>query len=636
MVAKKQNYYSRLMNFHAKVQDLSMPNLTLHNICANDGTRTKLEDVSFSLSAGESLGIIGTDEELQVLLHILLGNYANYTGSVFLCGERLDHIRTIHSTTRMGIQFFLSHSQLMLNLNAVENIMFSGSNIILSRKKEQEICEQVLNFLGLRMQLDVPLKRLTRQDQLLVVFLKTLVALPRVVIMTGFNDLTSETLGMFRNIMHKFHEKGTAFLLLSSRLDDVLLELATTVCSLQNGKLGNIIAVKKLRQNPKLIAQLTLGAPIDISSQSVRLPITTLNALQNINQILFSRKNHEQIMRFLAEQISLQFGNQPCCIRKLNPQTLDTEIRTSYLSSDFAEGSLAARARDGAILSQSPVYGIEQKGVFFMFEIGKDMVASCNFVFLPITNRNGTAGLIELYFDEERALSGSESFLLHYMANQYAIVIENERLTEQSSLIQEAHHRIKNNLQSIVSLLYLQMNINNDTDTNGILKSAVSRIKAIATVHDQLSHEYTISGVIDIYDLTFRLIRNLDMEASARNVKIDLDSIHYLIPYSYATSILLIINELISNCLKHAFPNKSSSGFFVHVKASQTDKELLFDVRDNGSGLPSDFREPASYWLGLKIVSAIAESIHARFSISTSSGTIGRLAINKCFITEGE
>ncbi len=202
-------------------------------------------------------------------------------------------------------------------------------------------------------------------------------------------------------------------------------------------------------------------------------------------------------------------------------------------------------------------------------------------------------------------------------------------LKEKEVLLKEIHHRVKNNMQIISSLLNLQaMNIQEE-DIKQILNQCRSRIKAMSLVHDKLYRssslaKINISNYIETLATHLMSINN----TYERNIKLhfDMDEIYFDINESIPLG--LITNELISNSLKHAFPpqslfnntNKEPNKILISIKKGE-DKNIELTVEDNGIGLPKNFEEKSKNSLGMNLVMDLVKQIKGKMKIEGSDGT---------------
>lgn len=194
-------------------------------------------------------------------------------------------------------------------------------------------------------------------------------------------------------------------------------------------------------------------------------------------------------------------------------------------------------------------------------------------------------------------------------------------LKEKEILLKEIHHRVKNNLQIISSLIVLQEQYIKDDHIINIFKDFQSRIKTMALIHQKLYDSENFS-MIDLSKYIKDLIDNLQKVYSTINkqIKVDLNIEHIELNLDEAISCGLIINELVSNSLKYAFSKVETGRINISLKKT-SEKNILLEVRDDGPGLPDGFDYKSSNTLGLKLVETITKQMKGNFSIKNKDGT---------------
>jgi PAS domain S-box-containing protein len=202
-------------------------------------------------------------------------------------------------------------------------------------------------------------------------------------------------------------------------------------------------------------------------------------------------------------------------------------------------------------------------------------------------------------------------------------------LAEKEVLLREIHHRVKNNLQVIVSLLRLQSHSFKDPGIGRILRDSEARVKSMALIHEQLYRSSDLTR-IDAGDFIRSLAQNLltaygagaarpTLDVSADDVTLDMDS---AIPCG------LIINELLSNALKYAFPDGRRGRVSISLRATGSlDRELV--VKDDGVGLPETVDPRETKTLGLTLVSTLVDQLGGTFEVSRQAGTEFRIHLSQ-------
>jgi PAS domain S-box-containing protein len=188
-------------------------------------------------------------------------------------------------------------------------------------------------------------------------------------------------------------------------------------------------------------------------------------------------------------------------------------------------------------------------------------------------------------------------------------------LKEKTILLQEIHHRVKNNMQVINSLMNLQAAKIKDKEFKGYFNEAINRVNAIAMIHNILYNTNSVSKIF-LKDYFERLIDNLNKIYDVSRINISIKTNPCCLGMNQAIPCGLIINELISNALKHAFPNHRIGNIQIDVFENNSG-HLVMVVSDNGVGLPDDLDIYNNGTLGLNLVSRLAEhQLGGKFSVS--------------------
>lgn len=201
-------------------------------------------------------------------------------------------------------------------------------------------------------------------------------------------------------------------------------------------------------------------------------------------------------------------------------------------------------------------------------------------------------------------------------------------LAEKEVLIKEIHHRVKNNMQVISSLVALQADELQDDAMRGVLGEVSHRVRSMAMVHEKL-YQSTDLARVDFADyarsLLFYLRRAHGASASGVRLVCDLQPVSFTV--NAAVPCGLILNELFTNALKHAFPDKTDGE--VRVSLGQVNQRVHLSVRDNGVGLALGFDWRQARSLGLRLVRMLAGQLNAEVDVTTENGTEFTIKIDK-------
>ncbi len=240
---------------------------------------------------------------------------------------------------------------------------------------------------------------------------------------------------------------------------------------------------------------------------------------------------------------------------------------------------------------------------------------------IPLVSRDKAIGAINIQTITPHEFTDDERELFSFIAELAATALEKAQLVH-TALIQEMHHRVKNNLQTIAMLLRLQMGQEKRLSPQNILKETINRVLSIAAVHEMLSE----AGVdqVGLLNLIKRVATAVvdNMAAPAANITVSVkgDNIH--ISAQQATSMALITNELVQNALEHGLAGRKQGR--VSITLGRAGESLRLVVRDDGRGLPPNFNPATDLGLGLEIVqTTVLEDMQGHFAIRPSQSGRG-------------
>ncbi len=205
--------------------------------------------------------------------------------------------------------------------------------------------------------------------------------------------------------------------------------------------------------------------------------------------------------------------------------------------------------------------------------------------------------------------------------------IISKTLGEKEILLREIHHRVKNNLQIISSLLDLQSNRTDDNLAKSALKTGRNRVQSMALIHQNLYQDEQLTG-INVKDYLTKLTTNLfhTYNIKGNKVKLHLNVENIILDVDTMIPLGLIINELVTNILKHAFPNQDDGNIYVELKTIHNDLYLKID--DDGVGMPLlNAKESSSF--GYQLIHSLSDQISSDLNIESSEGTSVSLRIKE-------
>ena len=195
-------------------------------------------------------------------------------------------------------------------------------------------------------------------------------------------------------------------------------------------------------------------------------------------------------------------------------------------------------------------------------------------------------------------------------------------LKEKDILLGEIHHRVKNNLQVVNSLLDLQIDRIVDPVVLDMLRESQNRIKSMALIHQTLyeSRDFVqvdFSNFLDSMAPTLVTSYGIDPD----RIALSIDAVEVQLPINAAIPCGLVVNELISNALKHAFPNNGSGEIRIRL-ARDSESHATLSVSDNGTGIPADFDLAGTETLGLQLVNLLTDQLGGTLEIHRANPTV--------------
>jgi two-component sensor histidine kinase len=194
-------------------------------------------------------------------------------------------------------------------------------------------------------------------------------------------------------------------------------------------------------------------------------------------------------------------------------------------------------------------------------------------------------------------------------------------------LLQEVHHRVKNNLQVISSLLKLHGERIEDPAAKDAFSDSQSRVAAIGVLHEKLCQSKNL-GQVSLAEYGEGIMQALlRTHGTGARARVRVEASGAALPIDMAVPCGLLLNELTTNALKHAFRGALTESPEINVAMAVEGVHLVLSVRDNGVGLPADFDLAKCRTLGMHLVRTLARQIHAEITTSKEGGTRWSLRI---------
>jgi len=421
-------------------------------------------------------------------------------------------------------------------------------------------------------------------------------------------------------------------------------------CYLRWGALGKVRQLEQshpqLREDPTMppatglfgapVEQLDLGAVVK-ASQAVSGEIVLDRLIETLMTIALEHAGAERGLLILLRGDTLQIEAEARTDRKTVEVTLRQETVTP---AELPESLLhtVIRTQESVILDDASARNPFAADEYIRQKHARSVLC------LPLVKQAKLIGV--LYLENNltpHVFTPARLAVLKLLASQAAISLENARLytdlrqenserkqaeeklkaslAEKDVLLKEVHHRVKNNLQLISSLLNLQAARIEDPAVAELFAESRNRVRSMALVHENLyraGNFARISMATHIQNLCAHLTRAYGVHSRRVELATRIGDVHF--DLDRAVTCGLIVNELVTNALKHAFPDGRPGQVCVELQPFG-DKQHALVVRDNGIGLPPDLDYHRADSLGLQLVDKLTQQLHGTIAVNRAGGT---------------
>ncbi len=345
--------------------------------------------------------------------------------------------------------------------------------------------------------------------------------------------------------------------------------------------------------------------------------IEELGTLQRVTRSLTKTLDHNDVLELITQN-GLEIANaeaaavfRPSRLAGSTEPIIESRIGTIRALKDVRQRNEAIQRvfDSGAAVRQALEY---EDGVADLY---------C----MPLRTARDIVGAVAYRVEAGTPIPSEQVGLLQAFADSAAIAIENadlytrarEGLETQQTLVQEMHHRVRNNLQTVAALLSLQIRYADGAPWAVEIREAVSRIQAIAAVHDLLSDPSRFTGAT--LDQIARLVAedaHSTLIPPTLKVTFDIQPSDLRIPSRQATIMSLLINELAANAISHGFANRETG--YIRIRSWQDDDHAHVEIFNDGEKVPEGFDPAQSQGLGMRITHRLVTSdLHGEFSITS-------------------
>jgi len=349
-----------------------------------------------------------------------------------------------------------------------------------------------------------------------------------------------------------------------------------------------------------------------------------LSTLSEISRTITSDLYLEEILQLIVAMTAESMNFKICSIMLLDESKEELVIKATQSKSRAytkkPNVKLSESVAGRAVIEGRPITirDVRRTPGYQYIDIAKKE-GLCSLIALPLMVKKDIIGVLNCYTAAPHEFAEDEISLCTALANQAAISIQNAKLMVQTAVLQEMHHRVKNSLQTIASLLRLQVRVGKFDSPKEALNQSINRIQSIASVHELLSSE-------NLDDVSIKRLADTILSATAkgllpdaRKVTISIRGDDFLLPSGQATYVALVLNELVQNALEHGL--RGDVGHELTVQVARDEDNIILNVINDGEPLPPDFDIKRDRSLGLRIVeSLVRDNLLGDFGLISDAG----------------
>lgn len=351
--------------------------------------------------------------------------------------------------------------------------------------------------------------------------------------------------------------------------------------------------------------------------------VNKLDVLSEVARTVTTSPYLEEVLQLLVNITAKRFNYRVVTVRLLDPERQELILRATQATNKAYQRKRAIKLGESiagrAIQSREPVFTLDVLNDEDY--IGHDLAEEQglrSMICIPLIVQDRPVGVMSCYTGETRQFSDDEISVLMTLAQQTAVSIEHSRLQVRHTLMQEMHHRVKNNLQQVASLLRLQLRQSHYKSLEDALTDSLSRIQAIAAVHELLSRDdldhVSIQHIAEM--LCTHQQQSFIMPGKIIRFSVRGDQVH--LNMNQATQVALVLNEMIQNAVEHGFSNAESGE--IHITVEDKEGEIGIWVSNDGDPIPEGFDAAKSGQLGLQIIHSLSGALGGTFKIENRIG----------------
>jgi two-component system, sensor histidine kinase PdtaS len=375
------------------------------------------------------------------------------------------------------------------------------------------------------------------------------------------------------------------------------------------------------------------GRLYEQTDEQLRRKVHELATIHRVSSVIASTLNLDEVLQMITTQAVHLSGAERSCIFELDPDRRRLHVLAHYgLNANLVSNlyvNVGQCCAGRTVQTGRPSMAVDcfhtdehcfmRSDPFISSEIHSVLC-------VPLKVKEKILGCLCVYSSHRHLLSPEQMQLVNLFANESAIAIENARLYEEtrrglelkSVLLRELHHRVKNNLANVAGILSLQRRRSKSPEVRHILAESVNRVQGLAATHDLLAHEDVSEARVDEIARKIVGVASANLVPPEKHITFKVEPCAIVIPSRAVTILALIINEMVSNAIKHGMAGQATGR--VIVSGREEDGWVYVQTVDTGRGpafdLPFGENSEANVeGLGLSLIKNLAGDLEGQFSL---------------------
>ncbi|WP_146747187.1 GAF domain-containing protein [Thermogemmatispora tikiterensis] len=371
------------------------------------------------------------------------------------------------------------------------------------------------------------------------------------------------------------------------------------------------------------------GRLYEQTDEQLRRKVHELATIHRVTTVIARTLNLDEVLQMITTQAVHLSGAERSCIFEL-----DAETQTLHILAHYGLGGSQiqqARVKVGeccagrAVQTGRPIMLVDcfQQDEKCFLRADPFISSEIHSVLcVPLEVKRKVLGCICIYSSHRHLLSPEQMQLVVTFANEAAIAIENARLYEEtrrglelkSMLLRELHHRVKNNLATVAGILSLQRRRTRSPEVGNTLAESVNRVQGLAATHDLLAHEDLSEARVDDIARKIVGVASANLSPPDAHITFKVEPCPIVIPSRAVTILALVLNEMVSNAIKHGMADLTEGT--VLVRGREEEGMVVVEVIDTGRGPKKPLEEEESgEGLGLSLIRNLLADLRGRFSL---------------------